>query len=167
MGVDHSRLLVDGMTFSSLRIAPTFSGCSQVAIFVATIGGRLEERVAQLMKEGLMLEALIMDIIGSVAVEKVAGWLENMIRNVAAENGSKIGWRYSPGYCDWDITQQRELFRAFDGKSIGINLTRECLMIPRKSISGIVGIGESCITYSACRCCNKKNCPTRREEFAP
>jgi Methionine synthase I, cobalamin-binding domain len=142
-----------------------FSGCSQAAIFLATIGEELEGRVAQLMKEGSMLEALIADSIGSAAVEKVADWFENEIRIMAVEKGDKVGWRYSPGYCDWDIMQQKDLFRVFDSKSIGVNLTSECLMVPRKSISGIMGIGKFCITSSACRFCNKKDCPTRREEF--
>jgi len=167
VGVNSSTLSVDGLVFTSRHIAPIFSGCSQAVLFLVTIGGSLERKVARLMKQGLTLESVIMDSIGSVAVEKVADWLEDLVRNIAATNGDKVGWRYSPGYCDWDITQQQELFRVFDDKSIGVNLSSACVMMPRKSISGIIGVGKSCTTSSACRFCNKKDCPTRREEFAP
>jgi cobalamin-dependent methionine synthase I len=136
-------------------------------IFVVTIGEALENEVSQLTKEGSILKASVLDTVGSVEVEKVADWLESMIRDVAAANGAKVSWRYSPGYCDWDITQQKELFRGLDGKSVGVSLTDTCLMVPRKSISGVIGMGESCNTFSACRFCNRKNCPERREEFAP
>jgi hypothetical protein len=164
--VENSKIAVDGLLFTSHNLARVFSSCSQAAIFVVTIGKALEKKVAQLTKEGSILKASVLDAIGSVAVEKAADWLENMIRGIAAENGDKVGWRYSPGYCDWDITQQKELFRGLDGKSIGVNLTTTYLMVPRKSISGIMGMGKSCNTFSACRFCRRKNCPHRREEFA-
>ncbi len=165
-GVGNSTISVDGLLFTSRNLARVFSGCSQAALFVVTIGEALEEEVTQLTKEGSVLKASVLDTVGSVAVEKVADWLECMIRSSAAANGDEVGWRYSPGYCDWDIPQQKELFRGFDGDFIGVSLTDTCLMIPRKSISGIIGIGKSCSTFSACHFCNRKGCPYRREEFA-
>jgi len=164
--VGNPTISVDGLLFTSCKLAWMFSGCSQAAIFVVTIGAALEKEVAQLTKEGLILKASVLDAAGSVAVEKVAAWLESMIRSLAAANGDKVSCRYSPGYCDWDITQQKELFRGLDGKPAEVNLTDTCLMVPRKSISGIIGMGKSCNTFSACRFCNRKSCPTRREEFA-
>jgi len=166
MDVGDSKVSADGLLFTSHNLARVFSGCSQAAIFVVTIGEALEKEVAQLTKEGEILKAAVLDAVGSVAVEKVADWLESMIRSITATNGNKVGWRYSPGYCDWDITQQKELFRGLDGNSIGVNLTGTCLMMPRKSISGIIGMGEYCNTFSACHFCGKKNCPNRREEFS-
>jgi hypothetical protein len=164
--VGVSKISVAGMLFISRKLAQVLSNCSQAVIFVVTIGEALEKEIARLMSEGLILKASVLDAVGSVAVEKVADWLENMIRDIAAANGDKVGWRYSPGYCDWDITQQKELFRGLDGKPIGVNLSDTCLMVPRKSISGIIGMGESCDTFSACHFCKRRNCPNRREEFA-
>jgi hypothetical protein len=164
--VTNSKISVDGLIFTSHNLARVFSGCSQAAIFAVTIGEALEKEVAQLTKEGLILKASVLDAVGSVAVEKVADELEGIIRNNAAANGHKTGWRYSPGYCDWDITQQKELFRGLNNESIGVNLSDTCLMRPRKSISGIIGMGKSCNPHSACHFCNRKNCPHRREEFA-
>lgn len=166
MSVENSKIAVDGLLFTSRNLARVFSNCGQAAIFVVTIGEALEKKVAQLTKEGLILKASVLDAVGSVAVEKAANRLENMIRSIAVENGDKVGWRYSPGYCDWAITQQKELFRGLDGKSIGVNLTNTHLMVPRKSISGIIGMGKSCNIFSACRFCGRENCPHRREEFA-
>ncbi len=165
--VNGATLSVGGLVFTSHRISPMFSGCTQAAIFVATIGKGLEKKAARLMERGLALEALVVDSLGSAAVEKVADRFESEVRGIAAAEGNKAGRRYSPGYCDWDIIQQKELFRLLDGESIGVNLTGACLMTPRKSISGMIGIGESCITSSACHFCNKKDCPTRKEEFVP
>ncbi len=163
--VGSPEVSVGELHFTSHNLAQVFSGCSQAAIFVVTIGKALEMEVDQLTKEGSILSALVLDTVGSVAVEKVADELESMFRDFAAAKGGKISWRYSPGYCDWDIAQQKELFRGLDGNPIGVNLTDACSMKPRKSISGIIGGGEFCSVFSACRSCNRKNCPNRREEF--
>ncbi len=163
--LDNSKISVGELVFTSHKLAQVFSGCSQAAIFAVTIGEGLEKEVAQLTKSRAVLEASVLDAVGSVAVEKAADWLESVIKGIAATNDDKVGWRYSPGYCDWDITQQKELFRGLDSKSVGVNLTDTCLMVPRKSISGIIGMGKSCNTFSACRLCSRKNCPHRREEF--
>ena len=69
--------------------------------------------------------------------------------------------RFSPGYCDWDISQQKTLFRAVGRDSAGGHSTEGCLMIPRKSISGIIGIGlcnDNVEHYNPCKTCDKHDC---------
>jgi len=50
--------------------------------------------------------------------------------------------RYSPGYCGWNITGQKILFSLLPEYFCGIELTDTCLMLPIKSVSGIIGIGR-------------------------
>lgn len=59
----------------------------------------------------------------------------------------KRGWkhtnRYSPGYCGWHVSEQQKLFSLFPVASpCGIQLTDSSLMIPIKSVSGIIGVGS-------------------------
>jgi hypothetical protein len=158
--------LIEGsVIFKSRIIARLLEHCPQVAIFVVTIGKYLEETAWQLAKDGLILQATVLDAIGSDAVEKVADFAQDRIKEVAKAQGLVISRRFSPGYCDWNIGQQRMLFYALTGDTVGIRLTGECLMIPQKSISGIIGIGPSKADvedYNPCRTCRKKNCPGRR-----
>jgi len=165
-GVDGRRVFVgDSVVFDSQVIAELLGQCHEVAAFLATIGGRLEKRVRAFAKEGRVLEATILDAAGSEAAEKVAGALEDRIGEIACAQGLGISMRYSPGYCDWDIAQQRELFRAMNGESVGIHLTDGLLMVPRKSISGIIGIGPfngELKDYSPCQTCDKLDCQSRR-----
>jgi cobalamin-dependent methionine synthase I len=136
-----------------------------VAIFLATIGSRLEDGVSQLMSKRQILKATILDAVGSEAAEKTACYIEDRVRELASSNGAEITLRYSPGYCDWDITQQRVLFEAMDSAPLGVELTEECLMVPRKSVSGIIGVGRfesKILRFSPCRFCTKRDCPSRR-----
>jgi len=158
--------LIEGsVIFKSRIIARLLERCSQVAIFVVTIGKYLEETTAQLAKDGLILQATVLDAIGSGAVEKVADFVQDRIKDIAEAQGLVTSQRFSPGYCDWNVGQQRMLFYALTGNTLGIRLTGECLMVPQKSISGIIGIGFSINdveNYNPCKTCTKQDCPGRR-----
>lgn len=151
--------------FKSKVIARLLDKCQKVAVFAMTIGDFLEETVSQLAEDGLVLQATVLDAIGSAAVESVADYLQNRIKDVAEKNGLCISQRFSPGYCDWNVNQQKMIFEAMNEENTGVVLTEGCLMIPQKSISGIIGIGpcdNGIETYDPCSTCLKEDCPGRR-----
>ena len=155
----------DFVTLRSHVIARLMEKCQQVGAFLVTIGNKLEEKAARMADDKLILQSYVMDAIGSTAVEQMAELVENEIRKIASTKGLCVSRRFSPGYCDWSIRQQKELFRMLDSNSVGVRLTTGYLMIPQKSISGIVGIGPSCTdieNYNPCKTCNKRNCLGRR-----
>ena len=156
--------LAGSITFTSDVLARLLRRCSQVALYAATIGDYLEETVDSLAGDGLMLKASVLDAIGSSAVEKVAGLVEDRIGFAARLRGLMPSRRFSPGYCDWDITGQAGLFRALEDETIDITLTESLLMLPRKSTSGIIGLGSDSdiADYNPCRSCEKKSCAGRR-----
>ena len=155
----------DSIIFKSRVIAQLLEHCSQVAVFLVTVGEHLEETAYRLAKDGCMLQATVLDAVGSDAVEKLAEFVQDRIREAANTEGLVTSQRFSPGYCDWNIGQQRMLFWALKGNTLGIRLTGECLMLPQKSISGIIGMGSSSDNvenYNPCRICEKQDCSGRR-----
>ena len=158
-------LIEDSIIFKSRVITQLLEHCHHVAVFLVTIGKYLEETTSQLARDGLILQATVLDAIGSDAVEKVADFAQDRIKEIAEARGLVTSQRFSPGYCDWNIGQQRMLFYALTSNTLGIRLTGECLMIPQKSISGIIGIGPSIDNvenYHPCKTCNKQDCPGKR-----
>ena len=163
--VQGSRVVIEGLiTFQSEVIARLLEQCEKVAVFLVTIGEHLEEMVCQMAEDGLILQAAALDAVGSEAGERLADFVQGRIGEMARAQGLCISQRFSPGYCDWDIEQQNMVFRAVDGDSVGIHLTDGCLMIPRKSISGIIGIGlcNNVEHYNPCKTCDKHDCQGRR-----
>jgi hypothetical protein len=159
----NSVIIEYGTIFESEVISKLLEKAKKVAVFVLTIGNYLEDAAAQLAQEGLVLQSAVLDAIGSDAVEKLADSVESQISEVAHNQGFTINRRFSPGYCDWNVNQQKMLFQAMKGDYAGIRLTDSCLMIPRKSISGIIGIGPSEIEkYNPCNTCDKYDCVSRR-----
>jgi hypothetical protein len=164
LDAEISRTFIEGaVVFTSNVITSILSRCHEVAIFTATVGAGLEERVSQLMGKGEMLKAVVLDAVGSAAIEKVACELEENVRKKAMTGGAEISRRYSPGYCDWDIKEQKLLFDTLNGDSAGVELTEGYLMMPQKSISGVIGISfDQTITVSTCLSCSNKDCEGRR-----
>jgi len=163
--VRDSVVVIEGaVAFQSEVIARLLERCEKVAVFVLTIGSYLEEMVCRLAEDGLMLQATVLDAIGSIAVEKVADFVQGRIGEVTRARELCMSRRFSPGYCDWAVDQQRKVFQSINGNSAGIRLTEGCLMIPRKSVSGIIGIGtgNDVEDYNPCKTCSKDDCPWGR-----
>jgi len=167
--IQDDRIFIEGsIILESKVIARLLEQCHKVAMFLMTIGKHLEDTACRLAEDGLILQSAVLDAIGSNAAERMADSIQNEVKSVAAQQGLIISPRFSPGYCDWDIKQQQMIFRAVDGDPLGIQLTGTSLMVPRKSISGIIGIGtpESNVTnYNPCKTCRKRNCSSRRSNI--
>ncbi|MFC1950948.1 vitamin B12 dependent-methionine synthase activation domain-containing protein [Chloroflexota bacterium] len=162
-----TRTFIEGsITFDSKVVSQLLRKCQQVALFVATISKDFEGIACGLSEDGLLLQSAVLDAIGSNAVEKVADFVCGNIADIAAWHGLVASKRrFSPGYCDWNVEQQKMLFEAVDGEKAGVELTETCLMLPRKSISGIVGIGlanQGIENYNPCPVCDKTECIGRR-----
>jgi hypothetical protein len=156
-------VLEDSVTFKSGVVAQLAKQCGKVALFIVTIGSRLEDMVRHLSEGGLMLQASVLDTIGSGVTETVADFVQGKIGEIARADGLYISRRFSPGYCDWDVSQQKMVFRAMNGNHAGVRLTEGYLMLPQKSISGIVGIGPIEVEdYNPCKTCDKQDCVGRR-----
>ena len=162
-----TRVFVEGsVSFDSGVISQIMRKCQKVALFVATIGDELEYKAGHLAKDGLLLQSTVLESIGSSAVEQAANFLHKRITDTAELQGLVASKRrFSPGYCDWDVDQQEKLFEAIDASPIGVELTETCLMLPRKSISGIIGIGlpdQGIENYNPCPACDEADYIGRR-----
>ena len=167
VGVEGKRVTIENdITFESGVVARLAEKSCRMAVFALTIGNYLEEMVAHLAEGHLVLQATVLDAVGSGVAEKLAACVGEKINALAAAEGLVTSRRFSPGYCDWEVSQQELVFRALGEGTAGIRLTRSLLMIPRKSVSGVIGIGpaeKEVDRYNPCGTCKKKDCPGRRK----
>ena len=75
--------------------------------------------------------------------------------------------RYSPGYGDYPLECQDELIRLLDGaRKIGLNVSRSHLLIPRKSITAVMGGADHPVSgyLATCgECTLRDTCVLRKE----
>jgi hypothetical protein len=140
-------------------------GSEAYALFVCTAGVDYEAYQQRLKAEGDMVRVFIADALGSVIAEKCADQMEVTLQ----ESINKLGWhhtnRFSPGYCGWHVSEQQRLFPLFDGHTCGITLTHSSLMVPIKSVSGIIGLGKEVrkLDYT-CGLCTFDKCYKRKKK---
>jgi hypothetical protein len=135
-----------------------------IVLFSCTCGDEVEKLSKKFMKEGQGLEGYIVDLIGSELTESIAESLHNYFEDKLVRVGFGVTNRFSPGYCNWPVSDQQKLFSLLKENNCGIQLTPSSLMLPIKSVSGMIGIGTSVkrIEYK-CRICNDEKCIMREK----
>ena len=116
--------------------------------------------------ERLFLGA-VADAMASVLLEQVCDALEAAIRTEITGQGLYMTGRYSPGYGDCPLTLQKDLCLALDTvRGIGVCLTPDCLMTPRKSVTAILGIAAHPVTGARAGCATcalRQTCAYRKK----
>jgi len=99
----------------------------------------------------------------SALAEEAAGLVHERIRSMTGQEGIPCSNRYSPGYCGWKVDEQQILFRLFPEHPLGVTLSDSSLMIPVKSVSGVVASGREVEYHDySCEGCTMKYCPYRK-----
>lgn len=129
------------------------------AFFVCTAGKGFEDVSQQLMAQGKLIEGYYIDLLGSMTVEAAMDHFQKEFEQTMGAEGYRISNRYSPGYCDWHVSEQHLLFNLFPDNFCGVGLSKSALMSPIKSISGIIGVGSE-IKFRDHHCdqCNSHTC---------
>ncbi len=132
--------LVGGVLCTTSRsLHERLHGCRRAVLFAATIGAEVEGWCHGLMDEGLMARGLLADAFASSAAIALGLEVETIAARALAEEGLAATKRYAPGYGDWSLADQLPLHTLLDAGRIGITLTEDFLMLPAKSISGVIG----------------------------
>ena len=151
----------DAAQVSSASLSRHLAGCAEAILFAATLGPQadLQRRRAAVTSPA---KALVLDAMGSAAFEAFCDLLcEEWAKNNPA---LRLRPRFSPGYGDLPLSFQKELLALLDsGRKAGITLSSALLMVPQKSVSAIVGMGQTGCAMGVHNCadCSKEDCAFR------
>jgi len=143
-------------------ISNELKNSTSLAVFVCTIGEKFEAWFKNVFSND-SIEGMFADLLASNITESIANWTNDKIAELMSQQGLACSNRFSPGNCNWNVSEQRQLFSLLPDNFCNIRLTDSALMIPRKSLSGIVGIGENVKRrLSDCNKCELKDCFQRK-----
>jgi len=162
--IDDDLVTISGTTFRSAIMASNFKDAHRMFAYVATCGAEVD---LWSREQGDYFMSLWLDMIKEMILTDAMTQFADIV------TGKYSIDRYStmnPGSGDadvWPIAQQRPLFDLIGDvqKDIGVVLTDSFLMIPTKSVSGILFPSES--GYVNCEVCTRKNCRGRRAPYNP
>ena len=136
LSIGENILLADTVICSE-DLKKNLSGCDRAVIFAATVGLELDRLIAKYSRlspaRALMLQA--------VGTERIEALCDAFCAELARKHRTTA--RFSPGYGDLPLSCQTDLFAVLDcERKLGLTLTDTLLMLPTKSVTAIIGIGQ-------------------------
>lgn len=162
---------LEPLTLQAPKIINYLAGAVQVVVLALTIGPKLETQVSEYFANGEYTSGLLLDAAGTAAVEVAADQVCEFIKGQAAQQGYLSLPRFSPGYGNWDITVQPLILKLANAHEINLIATDSCMLLPRKSITAVIGLTanqpNSNVGYmyqdTTCPQCPQINCLARKD----
>lgn len=160
----------DGHNAGRTPLQQVFPRADRLTLYALTLGEALSRRISEFFGRNEPALGYALDSVASERADAAADLLGRRLLGERAEPGQvAAGTRvlaYSPGYCGWHITGQRALFDFLQPQRIGISLNDRCLMLPLKSVSGVLVAGHASIhgfdnDFDFCDCCTTHACRER------
>ena len=137
--------------------------CDRVAVMGATLGMGVDDLIRRTQVRDMVM-AVILDCGASLMIEEVCDIFQ---KQIDAETDGYLTSRFSPGYGDYPLEYQQIIVRYIDGqRKIGLNVTANSLMVPRKSVTALLGISDHPVTgrLATCgECVLREKCTLRKE----
>ncbi len=133
--------------------------CKKAAFVAVTLGGEVDKLINKLQLTNINY-GYIADAGASILIEE---YLTLYIKDISRF----ITLPFSPGYGDFSLEYQPYFIELLEcEKKIGLTVNESNLLLPRKSITAIVGIGNQPVTgsLSTCHLCQiKEKCKLRKK----
>lgn len=153
----------EGFEFKSRVMRVHLDKLERFFAYVCTSGVELQgwaDGYAQDLLAGFYADAVNQAVLKSA----FGGFINHLANAYGLANPSAM----NPGSLgDWPISQQRPLFQLLGDVegAIGVQLKETYLMVPTKSVSGILFPAEE--SFASCQLCPRDGCPNRRAPYDP
>ena len=153
------RRILTGGTLEGTSLTPQgsavramLSPCAEAVLMAGTLGAQSERLLLRMQAQDAS-RALLLDAVLSAGIEAVMDAQEDALRSQIEKEGLYLTDRFSPGYGDMPMAQTREICEVLDAqRRIGLTLSQSGIMIPRKSVTAIMGISRTPVKRRPCGC---------------
>jgi hypothetical protein len=179
IGQNDKAITLDGFTFSSTKVLKMLKDAGAQSAFVVAVsaGPECEAQAQQLWKEEKPDEYFFMEIYGSAVVEHLTTMTGARLCSWADRNAMAVLPHYSPGYPEWDISQQpalMELLRQGARQPLPqmIEVMHTGMLRPKKSLLALFGLTshvdrvQRLTSLVPCENCSYASCQYRRASYA-
>jgi hypothetical protein len=155
--------LQGGKAIEAPMLPATLPEAKELIVLIATIGPKLEKQVTEYAKSGKALRSMVLDGIGTAAVDKLIPEAMRILAAEVAKQGYEISSPVNPGMPGFPMTEQWSLLELAPAKAIGVSLSSSGVLVPRKSTSMVIGIGPKMTRWTraevCARCSMRQTCP--------
>lgn len=126
-------------------------GCTEIVPFVLTVGAAIPRHVVDLVETGDLLEGLLLETAGWLAIEDATRQFKVRLRADTLARGMRMTSRMGPGYSykiggrmhEWPLEEHPALFALFGQAQLPVTLMASCAMSPKMSRSGLYGVAPA------------------------
>ena len=139
-GIEEARVLTreSPTLFVGQKMVKLLKHCDYATLIVATIGPRIETEVDRLSGPE-PAHAYFLERVGAWMADYMGIWLDRILEREIVRAGYQRTFRFGVGYGDWPLSSQTEVMALTEAHKIGITLNDAYIMIPRLSVSAVIG----------------------------
>jgi hypothetical protein len=145
-----------------------FLEAKELAVIICTIGPKLEKQASGYTRNGQALRGMLLDGIGSAAIDTLIPEVLKLIAAEVSSRGYEVSSPVNPGMPGFAMIEQWNIMELAGGDKIGVSLTKSGILVPRKSVSMVIGIGPRMTRWTqaevCARCSLRETCPYKIQE---
>lgn len=122
-------------------------------MYAVTLGEDIEKEVDALFMKKEVSKGLLLDSALAIATAGYTQQLVDMLNEAGESKGYKAVWVLNPGTGDWPAGQMSDLAKAVHAEKIGVSLLPSGMLMPRKTVTGIIGLQASGGCTGTCSSC--------------
>lgn len=133
--------LVAGISFQSKDLSVLFSGAQELLFMGVTAGRDIVETIAAYSKGKDVTASVVYDAVGSEMTDAALDWVTRFFSNsLRRENKGLTKRRYSAGYGDFGLKNQKTIYEVLELEKLGVSITEKFILIPEKTVTALAGI---------------------------
>ncbi len=133
--------LDESTTFSSKKLSIFLNDCREALLMGATAGNPIMEAIREKSNQGDLTAAVVYDATASEMTDAALDWIMAYInRQLRREGKQLLPRRFSAGYTDFALENQKQIYEKLQLGKIGVTLTPSFILLPEKSVTAISGI---------------------------
>lgn len=135
--------LENNIELASRNLSTMLEDCSEIILMCSTVGREVTERISYEVTNGNASLGLIIDSVASQKADAGLDWMVNFVNKMLQKEGKiTTSKRYSPGYGDFPLENQRIMYNILKLEKLDLALTEKYMLVPEKSVTAIAGIKE-------------------------
>lgn len=155
----HNPLSIEDISLDYLELNALFSNCHSICIIGATLGINVD-RICTILSKTNMSKLLVFDAVASSYLEVMCDEYEKTL------GFKERTFRYCPGYGQTPLELNKILCRSLQmDKHIGLTVKPSLLLLPQKSMIGLIGLGGNTGKKTCDNCQKFTNCELRKKEL--
>jgi len=138
---DGNKIVLENeLKLESVQLAKLLGTATEAVLMAATTGAEVVRVRDEEIQSGDAVLGVIIDATASETADAGLDAVQDLISKTLIRTGKKLTRRYSPGYGDLNLSEQKKIHETLALTKIGIDINNRYILSPEKSVLAIAGV---------------------------